>query len=391
MDNTVQTLLDILKITYFNKEIDVTIDDPNKIYQIAKENGLSGTIYNTIKEKISDETILNKFKKDFFKYISDDIRKFALIHFLSEKLNQNEIDYIFLKGSNLKYLYSETYMRSMGDIDVLVRESDESFIERILLASGFKLSGRGPVHDTYSYGDLVVEIHRCLIIDQAHFNLDSIQDVWLSANHVKDKQYSMSCELELLFLIIHIKKHLLSDGVGLRSILDIGIYLNHYKNKMNLEKLNKLLIEANSITLYSNLLLFNQLYLGLELSNHYKVNTEFDYLLYETFTEYIIRSGVHGLGFNFNVFASRFAGYENNNLTRSRSLLSILFPSLFKMKYKYPKMMKYNFMLPLSWIRRGFSVLFKHPRKILVYCRLINRVDKKEVENISQLYKKLGI
>jgi len=122
MDKTTQTLLDILKVTLMNKQVTFSIEDPKKLYNISKENGLSGSIFESILNQIEDKDVLDRFRKDFFMFVSDDEKKLNLIDRISSLFDSYKIDHIYLKGSSIKEAYPKTYMRSMGDIDVLVRE-----------------------------------------------------------------------------------------------------------------------------------------------------------------------------------------------------------------------------------------------------------------------------
>jgi len=390
MDKTTQTLLDILKVTLMNKQVTFSIEDPKKLYNISKENGLSGSIFESILNQIEDKDVLDRFRKDFFMFVSDDEKKLNLIDRISSLFDSYKIDHIYLKGSSIKEAYPKTYMRSMGDIDVLVRESDFDNANRVLMENGFIMDSQGPVHNVFFFGDIEVELHRKLIqeVDKQEFTI--LANIWDYSHLINDTNWSIDTEYEIIYLLYHIRKHLLSSGVGLRNILDIGIYLKHFTS-MSFEVLRTGLESTGLTRLYSNILMFNEKYLDIDLSKYYFEDIEFNEDLFESFTEYIIRSGVHGLGYGFNQFVARFAKDEKQHIGKRKSILKFLFPPYSFMKAKYPKMMKYKMLLPFAWLRRIIRFVFRGIRRIFAYLHLIRTADNLEISKTSDLFKKLGI
>jgi len=391
MDKSIKELLDILKITYINMEIDITVTDPKRLYLIAKENGVSGSIYETIKNHIEDKEILSKFKKDFYLYVSDDTRKSEIQKNISMCLNSREIKHIFLKGSELKQMYPKSYMRSMGDIDVLLKPDEMDRAKEVLIENNYKLHGLGAVHDTVRYGKLDIELHRRLILvaDYPEFNI--LESIWDSTTKEVEYEFRINPEMDLIYLLAHIKKHMVTVGVGLRNIIDIGIYLNYYKGKMDVRLLKELLTISSSLAFFESLLLINEKYLNLELKDYYKVDKELDEDLYEVFTEYIVRSGVHGLGMDFNTFTNRFAGADKAHSTKNKKLLRMVFPRYSSLKYIYPRLLKYNLLLPIAWIARWFKLFFIDKKRTNFKLSLLKKMNKEYVKEVNELFSRMGL
>ena len=53
-------------------------------------------------------------------------------------LEEQGIDYMCLKGINMKDFYPAPELRKMGDVDILVREADYSKVEKILETFGYE-------------------------------------------------------------------------------------------------------------------------------------------------------------------------------------------------------------------------------------------------------------
>ncbi len=391
MDKTIQTLLDILKITLLDKQVDFTIEDPKKLYMMAKENGLSGTIYKAVEDKVSDTAVLTRFKRDFLKYVADDEKKLDMRIKLTKLLNDNSIDHIYLKGSHLKQMYQKSYMRSMGDIDVLIKIDDLIKTREILDDFGFKSISKGIVHDCLFYGDIEVEIHHCLHDEEEYLNFDILNDVWNQSVIKELHEYTMEPEFELLFLLFHLKKHFRSGGVGLRSIIDIAIFLQNKSKEINKGLFQEMLVKTDMEKFFKNIVLLNDRCLGLDLHESFSIEDDLETEIYDDFTEFIMKSGIHGLGTGMNMMDRRFAVNEMENKSRINSFFKLVFPPLRTMRIIYPKMMKCKILLPIAWVRRWFTVLFKRTKKISVYSKLLKATNTEEIGKISEMMKKMGI
>src|SRR5690606_18043140 len=112
----IEAALNIEKITFES-------EDENGLLKLLFENGLIGLVFNSInKNSCKEPKHYQRLKEIFGQYISKDIQQLSLLDSLKKLFNDHKIDHIFLKGAHIKLLYLETYMRGMGDIDLLVRK-----------------------------------------------------------------------------------------------------------------------------------------------------------------------------------------------------------------------------------------------------------------------------
>lgn len=391
MMHEINNLLDFLKNAIYQKNIKVEINDQEKLYVIANENGLSGTIYQAVKSSITSKDVLGKFKKDFYLYLSDDEKKTKTIQTIKEIFNTNQIDYIFLKGTHLKRIYPKSYMRSMGDIDVLLREEQFKDATKLLKENHFIPGVKGEVHDGFKLNDVSVELHHKLKVSGDYFEYAVLDDVWQNIIHMQDNECQMKRVIEIIYLLFHLKKHLNATGVGLRNIIDIGIYLDTYKDEINISQLNQLLSLTKSETLFTNLVQFNDKYLGKAFATIFCKNTPFNDALYERFTAYVIQSGVHGYGVNFNLFLCKLASGKNKALTKKQSVLRMMFPPYDIIKHRYPKLLKHKIFLPIGWFLRIIETIFSKRKTIRIYLDGLKKVETADLEKTTELYKQMGI
>jgi len=391
MRNSIQSLLNALRVSFSYQKTQHYIENSRELYRIAKENGVSGTIYKAVKNRITNMYILNRFRRDFYKYIADDQKKLDLIDKISVLFVENNIDHIYLKGAHLKHLYQETYMRSMGDIDVLVKNDDMEKAEKVLKAAGFDLNSKGPVHNVFFYGELEVELHRKLVFEEKEKNFGVLSQAWDHVTKISDNIFELSPEYELLYLLYHNKKHLLSGGIGLRNVIDIGIFLNKKKDQIDYKVLHSLLEETQSILFFKKMVIFNDQYLRLHLGEFFHLDYDPNKLLYKAFTNMVIQSGVHGYGIEHNPLNNVFAGDNNQKTSKLKSILRLVFPSYQMIRYKYPKMLKNKIFLPIAWIRRIINIILRKTKKMFMYFKLVKESKLSEIMNISKIFNEIGI
>ena len=132
-----QELCWLLQEALFEKRHDFKITDSERLYQIAKENGLSGTVFEVVKNHKVSDSLYTKFQKDFYKYVAQDEEQLRCIELIKGLLKANNIKHVFLKGSILKDIYPQSYMRSMGDIDLLVKEKDLNQVHELFERTKF--------------------------------------------------------------------------------------------------------------------------------------------------------------------------------------------------------------------------------------------------------------
>jgi predicted nucleotidyltransferase len=218
-------LFKITQLALNDKPITFKLEDEKSIFIALKENGLFGLVGPYLDKKYCSDKLSRITKNILYEYIKRDIKQQALIQSVTTLLSQNKIKHIFLKGSRLKPLYKETYMRGMGDIDILVESNQLETIKHLFEQASYTLESRTPAHDFYRIDeDLIIEVHPRLYNDFNPKYKPLFEHVWTHASNITDYRYELEFTFEILYLMTHLAKHLESSGIGLRSILDIGIY-----------------------------------------------------------------------------------------------------------------------------------------------------------------------
>lgn len=343
-----------------NKTIDFEINDEMAFSKVVFENGLIGIIVPSLnKEIIKDEKLYTKLLNWVNEYIIIDTKQTFYIDQIKTEFNKHNINFIFLKGSHLKQLYPKSYMRGMGDIDVIVKKEDVNKANNILIKLGFKQTSKTTHHLVYETIDKVnIELHNSVLSELEE--KDSLfNNVW---QHL-DRDDNLILEYELVYLIKHLARHTRSSGIGIRSILDIEIFERYYKERLNYEQVFLFLKQEKLGTFYNKIKEINNIILN---------NNKYDEKTSNTLN-YLFKSGIHGSGSDYNPFVSR--GVYQFKGGKFKYYFGMAFPSYRVMKGRFPSLKWVPFLLPFYYIVRWISFLFKGRKTIKKRKNALNEKD----------------
>lgn len=280
----------------------------------------------------------------------------AEISELIDDFEKHSIPHMLLKGYVVKNLYPYTNMRSMCDVDILVGDEVKSASE-IMLLHGFEQKSSENLHDSFfKKPSTIVELHKSLF-DEELTNLNGYFKVGFERAKTADGfeyRYELSDEDFYIFLISHFYKHFARCGTGIRSVLDIYLYLSKYSDKLDFKYIDS---ELKKIGLDS----FNKKISALS----YEWFGSGGNIKPDPISEYIISSGTYGKTVNLEL--NRFLNNSDEgsySASKIRYVFKTLFPSCKYMSARYPVLNKCPFLLPIYWLIRGFSTLLNRRKNI---------------------------
>ena len=162
-------------------------------------------------------------------------------------LNSHSIPCVIIKGAAAAMVYPHPTLRSMGDVDVLVKRKDYDIAAKLMEANGYSLEhekNEDHHHYGYSKDKLNFELHKRLgIVDEADEKL-----LTLFEDGIDNREWhqigsyrfpTLPPLLNGLSLLFHINQHLRS-GLGLRQIIDWMMYVNTLPDDQWIELLDLL-------------------------------------------------------------------------------------------------------------------------------------------------------
>jgi hypothetical protein len=178
-------------------------------------------------------------------YLKNATRNMLLAHevaILLRRLQEHSVPIILLKGVYLaEQVYEDIGLRSMSDVDLLVRAADVSCVEQALLAEGFEPStpnriiGKNNSHFGYTLPALrlLLEVHWTLIGGEGQFGTFPIEidvaGLWARAQPLTLEDSSalaLSLDDLILHLCLHTAKH--AHELQLRMLCDIAEIIRKY-------------------------------------------------------------------------------------------------------------------------------------------------------------------
>ncbi len=166
--------------------------------------------------------------------VLDNAQRDALAELL-RVLPQSGIRVMPLKGSRLKSLYPTPENRYMGDIDLLYDGDDEALL-RAMTSLGYTatLWKRSEVHHVFQRGDISIELHFRLLHKRSPLELP-LSDLTDRLRPAPEGEgvFDLDPSDFYLHLIAHAIMHLLEGGTGIRTFLDLGLYLRAHPELKN--------------------------------------------------------------------------------------------------------------------------------------------------------------
>ncbi len=260
-------------------------------------------------------------------------------------LEELQVDYLPLKGTVLRKLYPEDWMRTSADVDVLVHKVD---LGKIIAALQEKLEY---VQESIGAYDAVVisptgfhlELHFDLITkyDNETAN-DLLANVWDYTDRVGNSyQRIMRDDYFYYYHLAHMARHFIDGGCGVRPYVDLWL-LN---KKISFDKENR-----NALLEKGGLLKFAQ---ASEFLSRVWLEEETHLQESQWLEDYLLNGGVYGNKENKVVIQQGQTG------SRFKYIMSRIFMPLEEMQYRYEVLKKHKWLYPFMVVRRCFEVLFK--------------------------------
>lgn len=339
--------------------------DWKEIIAVAKSSHIVPLVgFGLHPQQVIDEEVKKDLLKITYQSMVVDRSQNAAMYKLESIFREYGIDYMPLKGAVLKSLYPQPQMRSMGDLDILIRLDQYDNIRKALLSNGFE-EGRETDHELIWYKKPYTqfELHKHLIPSYNDDYYKYFGDGWkLAEKSDVPGKYAMSTENTLIYIFTHFAKHYRDGGIGIRHLVDLWVYRRAYPQ-----------MDEGYILRELDTLCLKEFYLNVQKT----LDVCFEDAPATQVTDCIVN-----WVFGSKVYGTVQRGNEANALRETKRSSSVthaklkniwlqIFPVPAVMRKKYPVLKRAPALLPVMWIVRWVSAVF-HKR-----------------ENISSEYKRL--
>lgn len=204
--------------------------DWDAVLELARIHQVSGVVYQQCRGFLPEapgRVLAERHASELFYYYN----RTALFRELQQRLTDADIPYFTVKGLNIAQYYPIPALRTMGDCDVVVPAADRERAHELLLAMGFHTHLKEDMDWMYYKNDIEFELHDRLLYHELGNSADSrsvADTAWDHAHPTGEgTRYELDWSFHFLFLLMHLKKHLVHAGVGFRQFMDLDVVLTH--------------------------------------------------------------------------------------------------------------------------------------------------------------------
>ena len=302
---------------------------------------------------------------------------------LFASFRERGIDYLPLKGCVLKPLYPSDELRSMGDIDVLVKTSQYEQIRPIMLDAGFQEIVESDHEYVWDKPRVHVELHKRLIPSYNKDYYAYYGDGWQLAKPTDTPHcFEMTPEDTFVYLFTHYAKHYRDSGVGIRQALDLYVYRKAHP------AMDEAYILQTTTSLQLNRFYENTMHM-LDVWFGNAEHTEASKLI----SDRLFDSGVFGKHEN-SLQSTMLKKVNHHGTVQEAKLMNWFhraFPAYSGMRQLYPVLRHCPILLPVMWVVRWGNILLHKRGRFKQYVQEDSTLDENSVKEYREMLQKSGL
>lgn len=380
----------IIDKDFFNENIIDVANEENsqkiyigRIYYIAKKHNLVSIMAQAM-EKLgfeSDSDIWKCWLKEknqlIYKSVLMDVEREAIQDFFEK----NNIWYMLLKGMVIRKYYPAPELREMADNDILFDNKYSKEVYEFMTARGYKSDDYNKGYDdeylkppAYNF-----EMHRQLVSSKERpkwyeyykdvkpiLIKDTNENRETAANNESNNtsnQFYFSDNDFYVYFIVHTYKHFLNSGMGLRTVLDVYLYVSNLQEKLDFDYIEEQLkkLDAYDFEQTFRSIAFKMFDENLEDRKWWDL---FDVKEQEMLS-YVLDAGTYG---NLENSVAHKMGYTKGEKKKAsdkvKYIFRRLFPSMDTIEEFFPFFYKHKWAIPFLYIYRIGKMPFTRRKKV---------------------------
>lgn len=372
-----QDFVNIINNVIFDKEIEISGIDFEKVFLLAKSHNMRAVLFSFIKKHFGTESDMYRAyerQSDLlgYKCVIQGREYEALCSLMQGK----GIRYIPLKGTILKNLYPSSEMREMSDIDILVDKKSMPAVKEYLIKRGYTFEHKGH-HDVYrKEPGICFELHETLIDRQRNTGFDKyFENPWQLSEPAEDG-YMLTPENEFIYLMAHLYGHFHQGGIGIRAVLDIYLYKEN--NRLDFEYINGVFEQNGILRFADNIIRLADVWFS----------EAAEAQITEELGAYIMTSGTYGKIKRMKLDLSSEDSSKMKNIVYT--VKRKLFLSRKELNTRYP--WSKNFvLLPAAYLVRLLDVAVNHGGEAHCWINELKKMDNTEIKEHKKRMRRFGV
>lgn len=382
MNKTEILFLDLLKQSIFSKDeypkLILSSEDVKNMINMSVQHICQGYIFKAF--FMNNAEIPTEFNIYIKQLIYRNYNYLSVQEEILEKLRENNIKCVILKGCSVSMNYNDPMYRILGDIDILVDESDYEKAIHIFLGDKphDPQKDKHKFHYGLEYKGYTIEVHKYITIySSENENLKNelnniLDDTQIGILDIY-KFPILNNKHQAICLLMHLKRHMLRNNTNLRMLIDYLVFANKIPDNEWINNIYPALKKLDLDILADLLFEISDKYFGTNNTLKTKKITDQHYV--DELMDEIIESGVTD---SSEKLANTFGTPENNSEKNNK--IKVIFNTLNNLSVKNFKIAKYKITLPICWcmivLRYFFRVLFKKRAKITLK-QISQSIDRK--------------
>lgn len=395
MNSVQKAILSILK-AFLNNQKNIEIPDGfdwNEFDKLVRINNISGIVGYMFLQSAAGTIpaeIRKRYRIEFLTTASVSASREDSMESLIGVLKANDIDHLLFKGYVVRDLYTVPELRTFGDIDFAIKLKDRQKCDELMRQNGYQLLENWEPVYVYESAIEHYEVHTELLDSNLNEKADYRQyfkDFWEHALKKDERTYVLEPEYHLIFLLMHIAKHLYGSGAGIRMYLDIAFYIRKYRQTIDWKRF-KSEIDSLKLSKFVNTV-FTAVQEWFDIESPVPLEkTDNDFT--ERFLTFTLNGGVFGFEDKSSALTQLRKNTAEGSVSRTKTLLNRAFPPVRNMEARYTYLQTKPWLLPAAWVHRFFKKknttgeYLKESKELLSF-------DESEVLKMKQLYDEIGL
>lgn len=162
------------------------------------------------------------------------------VYYSHAEMHQVLKDYphVFIKGYAAAYYYNYPSLRQAGDVDILIRKVDaDAICKRLSLLGYRRVNIDSNIHIVFKKDDIDYELHfsvNGIPPGEVGQKIDCLLKDTIETAHEVESEYGTIIIPDKfhhgLILLLHMAKHIMSSGIGLRHLCDWAVFVDKIPN-----------------------------------------------------------------------------------------------------------------------------------------------------------------
>ena len=352
--------------------------DFDELRKLIGENGLTSFLHRSLKkenevENFIDEKALSDIDANVRYMTVSVFRNYQAIRLVNEESKKRNIKFIFFKGMVLADLYPQYTERMSCDSDIFVTDEEKDAAEQLLRDCGYEKNEHSSkkhvqVYKNQKY-DHVIELHTRLWEDYEGPRVEKLKTLKLtSADKIIEVNacgvdiYTLGFKEHLIYQLFHIIKHFSLNGVGIRYLIDITLFINRFFDEIDFKQFWKD-IENLGYTCFTEtffMICVKDLKMTDKVFDSHPVGNidGIEDLKRDLLNVGNIMDKEAGWQI-MGAMESYFTGEAEVPESKIKRQLSMMFPSVHALPKVYGYAIKHPILLPIAWTHRGVKFLIK--------------------------------